>query len=581
MCLNMMKKIKSVRGASLILSIVLFSMSSAQAQDLSDIGRQKPVNFYGGVSLRSIHYQASGIENRRQPFTYIVSGSPVVSIYGIEIPLQFMFSKKEQSFQQPFNRFGLSPTYKWITLHGGYRNVNFSPYTLAGHTMLGGGIELNPGKLRLGVMYGRLNRATTIDTLTQSLVPFSFDRKGLAAKLGFGTKENFFDLHLLMAKDDSTSLHAPSLMPVERQVFAAANSVLGYGTKLQFFRHFNFHSDGAVSVYTRDLNSPIQFDDDQIDDRRLKSLKNLLHVNGSTEWFLAFNAGVGYQRTLYGVNLNYRRVEPEFKSMGAYYFTDDVQNLTIAPHFTLLNGRLRFNGSFGVESDNVNLQKQSTSKRIIGSTILNTNITPNFGVDLNYSNYSNNQKPNTLLVADSLKIVQTTQTFSMMPRYHIPGTNMHQMIMASVNFNGMKDYNNYFDSEANNRNVFTGQYMLNYQVSFPQKMMSLFSSLSYTKMTAADVETIYQGLTLGGNYSFAKRQFQTGLNTNFMQGKMVSGNSFIFNGSANLSYQIDRLQTIRLGFFVTTNNPGSAITGMHPSFTETRGEFVYQINLGR
>src|SRR5690606_23843773 len=146
-----------------------------------------------------IFYNATGISARREPFTYLLSGSPTVSLYGWSIPFSFTLSQDERSFRQPFNQFGMSPTYKWITLHAGYRNVTFSPYTLAGHTILGGGFEINPGKIRAGFMYGRLNRATVIDTATQSLVPYSFSRKGFAARLGYGTAENHFDLNFLHA----------------------------------------------------------------------------------------------------------------------------------------------------------------------------------------------------------------------------------------------------------------------------------------------------------------------------------------------------------------------------------------------
>lgn len=563
-------------------TLVLFLLygARAQAQDLAQIGHQKPVQVFGGLSVRTVHYQAQGIANRRQPFNFIVSGAPVLSIYGIDIPIQFMVSKKEHSFQQPFNRFGLSPRYKWLTVHGGYRNVHFSPYTLAGHTILGGGIEMNPGKLRVGMMYGRLNRATAIDTLTQSLMPYSYDRKGFAAKLGYGTARNHFDLHLLIAQDDSTSVHATHLVPDGMRVTAAANSVLGYGTKWTFLRYFNFFSDGAISLYTRDLNSPLKLDEDQLDSR-WRTLQNFLKVNGSSEWFLAFNAGIEYERDYYGIGVRYRRIEPEFKSMGAYYFANDVENITITPRFSLPNGKLRFTGSFGVEQDNVNLQKQSTSTRIIGSALVSANITPQLGVDVNYSNYSNNQKPNTLVIADSLKIVQTTQTFSVMPRYHIPGNSMSHLIMGAISFNGMKDYNNYFAADAYNRDVFTGQYMLTYQLSFPQRMLNLFATLNHTRMDAAGQETIYQGLSLGGNTVLAKNKLQTGLNTQFMQGQIGPGESFIFNGSINLNYLIDRMQSLRFTLFYTKNNPGSVVTGTHPSFAETRGEFTYQIHLGR
>ncbi|GGG83399.1 hypothetical protein GCM10007415_15570 [Parapedobacter pyrenivorans] len=547
------------------------------AQDFSDLKRQKPIGFNGGLELRGIYYNANGIANRREPFTYLLSGSPTISLYGWSIPFSFMISKDERSFRQPFNQFGMSPTYKWITLHAGYRNVTFSPYTLAGHTMLGGGFEINPGKLRAGFMYGRLNRATVIDTTTQSLVPFSFSRKGMAAKLGYGTETNHFDLNFLHAKDDSTSGPGIPLHDSTR-VLAAANTVLGYSMKFLLFKKLSIESDGAASIYTRDLNSPITFD--SIADPMLKRLKGLLDVNGSTEWFLAFNAGIGYREKNYGIKVNYRRIEPDFKTMGAYFFANDVENITINPNFTLPNGKLRVNASLGIQQDNVNLQKEATNKRIIGAGTIGAEITDQLGVDINYSNFSNNQRPNTLRFADSLKIVQTTQTLNIMPRYTVVSEHIVHMVMLSVNLSGMKDYNSYFEQDAANRDINTSQYLMNYNLSFPAKLLSVFASVSYTAMEGAGTETSYSGVTLGGNYSLAKQQLQAGVNTSLMQGKTPTGKSMIINGSLNLNYRINGWQSIRASFFLTNNNPGSVVTGINPAFTETRGELAYQINFG-
>lgn len=547
------------------------------AQDLTNLKSQKPIGFHGGVELRGIYYNANGIANRREPFTYLLSGSPTVSLYGWSVPFSFMVSKDERSFRQPFNQFGMSPTYKWITLHAGYRNVTFSPFTLAGHTMLGGGFEVNPGKLRAGFMYGRLNRATVIDTTLQALVPFSFSRKGMAGKLGFGTATNHFDLNFLHARDDSTS--APGIpLHDSTRVLAAGNTVLGYSTRLALFGKFSFESDGAASIYTRDLNSPITFD--SIADPLLKRLAGTFDVNGSTEWFLAFNAGIGYREKNYGIKVNYRRIEPDFKTMGAYFFANDVENITVNPNFSLPNGKLRVNASVGVQRDNVNLQKQATNRRIIGSGVIGAELTDRLGVDINYSNFSNNQRPNTLRFADSLKIVQTTQTLGIMPRYTVIGERMTHLVMLSVNLSGMKDYNSYFEQEASSRDIKTNQYLLNYNVSFPAKLLTVFASLSHTAMEGAGTETSYSGVTVGGNYSLLKRQLQTGINTSVMQGKTVAGTSLIINGSANVNYRINGWQSVRATFFLTNNNPGSVITGTHPAFTETRGELAYQINFG-
>src|SRR5690606_6327555 len=355
------------------------------AQDFTNIASQRPVAFNGSVELRGMFYGASGIANRMEPFNYFLSGSPTLSIYGWTIPFNFTVSKKQTSFQQPFNQYGLSPTYKWITLHGGYRNVTFSPYTLAGHTMLGGGIELNPGKLRFGVMYGRLNRATVIDTASMSLVPFAFTRKGLAVKLGYGTAERFLDLSFLRAKDDSTSLPL-GIAGFESQVRPQANSVLSYGTKYTLFKNIFLESDGAISLLTRDVNSTLALD--SIPDKTLRKMAGLLDINGTSEWFLAFNAGVGYKAKNYGVKANYRRIEPGFTSMGAYYFTNDVENLTISPNYNHPSGKFRINASVGIEQDNVRLQKESTSKRVIASGSASAELTKNLGVDVNFSNFS-------------------------------------------------------------------------------------------------------------------------------------------------------------------------------------------------
>lgn len=549
------------------------------AQDFTHIAQQKPIAFNGNVSLRGLYYNASGIPNRMDPYNYVLSGSPTLSIYGWTIPTSFTFSKQERNFQQPFNQYGLSPTYKWVTLHAGYRNVTFSPYTLAGHTMLGGGFEINPGKLRIGMMYGRLNRATVIDTTSMSLVPYSFSRKGLAAKIGYGSATNYIDLSFLHARDDSTSMPG-DLAVFENQIKPAANSVVAYATKFTLFKRFFVESDGAISLLTRDLNSTLTLD--SIPDKTLRNLAGLLDINGSSEWFLAFNAGVGYQGKNYAIKTNYRRIEPGFTSMGAYFFNNDIENLTISPSYNHPSGKFRANVSFGLEQDNIRLQKEATSRRVIASGLLSGELTPQLGLDINFNNFSNNQRPNTLRFADSLKIVQTTRTIGIMPRYTIQQTDKIQILLLSANISSMNDYNSYFDNNPDvpSRDITTSQYLLNYTISFPQKRLSLSSSLSYTNLNSEAMTNSYRGITLGANYAFANNKLTTGINSSIMQGKSQGNKSLIFNGSANIGYTINKWQSLRAMMYFTKNNPGSAITGGSPSFSETRGELAYQFNFG-
>ena len=109
------------------------------AQDLSQIGKSKPVIFSGSVNVQAGPYMYFGEgDPRNDPFWWQVTGSPSVNIYGWQIPFSFNYGSRNRSFSQPFNRYGVSPYYKWLTLHAGYRSIRMNPYVMSGIQFLGG-----------------------------------------------------------------------------------------------------------------------------------------------------------------------------------------------------------------------------------------------------------------------------------------------------------------------------------------------------------------------------------------------------------------------------------------------------------
>ena len=160
----------------LCVSLIIFSPLRIKAQGLETISKQKPVSLNGYLDIKTIIYNANGIPERRKPFSFLLRAL-TLNLYGVAIPFNFTISEQERSFRQPFNQFGLSPQYKWPQLTWVTRNLNFFALHLAGHTMLGAGFELSPVFLKLGFMYGRLNRATLIDTTTGVTQPYSFPIK--------------------------------------------------------------------------------------------------------------------------------------------------------------------------------------------------------------------------------------------------------------------------------------------------------------------------------------------------------------------------------------------------------------------
>lgn len=544
------------------------------AQDIANIKNAKPFSYSGALEVRTIGYQMNGAANRRNPFSLILSGSPTLSIYGWDVPFSVVYTDRKTNFQQPFNQFGLSPTYKWITLHAGYRNVSFSPYTLGGHTMLGAGVELNPGKFRLGFMYGRLNKATVIDTLTQSLAPQAFNRKGYAVKVGYGSAKSFIDFSYLKAKDDSTGFVRSQLNKQFNPIAPAGNTVLGYKGQITFLKYLLIESEAAVSLYTRNLYTTVQLD--SLEDPILKTIKKYADINATSELYTAFSAGVGYRDKKYGLKINYRRIDPEFKSMGAYFITSDIEAWTIAPSFLAWKNKISFNGSVGIQKDNLQNQKNATNKRFIGAGNATIQFTDRFGMDASYSNYSNNQSPNTVRFADSLRIVQTTEMYSLMPRYIFSNEKYSHMITLAATLSNLNDFNQFFGESAVSRNMDTKQFLASYNIGFVKQGINLNTSINSTQLKGMGIDQTYTGFSVGGDITMLKSLLRMSTNHSITIGEQAIGKSLIYNGSFNTKYRVRKGHNIDFGLYFLSNAPANT-EGLQQKYSELRGELAYQI----
>lgn len=111
--------------------------------------------------------------------------------------------------------------------------MNFSKYTLSNLNFFGVGMMLEPDKLRVGAMYGRLAKAEPINlSLITPNLPV-YQRIGWGTKIGYGDDKSSVDLILFTAKDDDQSISIPSTYV--KQVSPEANLVLGVQLQKLFF----------------------------------------------------------------------------------------------------------------------------------------------------------------------------------------------------------------------------------------------------------------------------------------------------------------------------------------------------------
>jgi len=511
------------------LLVLMIVAPELKGQEVSGLASQKPFDIRGSLDVRVIGYSAQGMTARRSPFSYVLTGSPTLSIYGIAVPLSFTYSEQQRSFSQPFNQFGMSPTYKWITVHGGYRNVSFSPYTLAGHTLLGAGVELKPGKFRLGFMTGRLNRATTVDTTTGALQPFSFSRHGYAAKIGYGTEGSYIDLSFLSAKDREKDFKGDL---ETSEVRPAANTVLGGDLKLTFAGRFFIFADGGISVYTGDRYSTVALFTDSA--RIIKTISRLMPLNGTSEYYIAYSGGLGYKEKNFSLKAAYRYVDPEFRSMGAYYFQNDIKNLTVSPTLNVLNGKLRLMASIGIQDDNTKKQKQATTRRVIGLTNLSWDFNEKLGLDASYTNFSSNSEPVVALVQNKYLLTQTTANISISPRLVLANARNTQMILLSYNNSNLKDVNE--ETQIQN-NINSTVALLNYNITLNQSGLTLMSGLNYTINKIAEGDIDNKGFSLGASKAFLKNKLQVGTNNSYVLSTLPQGKSNVLSLGGTASYR--------------------------------------------
>lgn len=545
-----------------ILIICLIGFIKLKAQDLTSIGKQKPFAINGTLGLGLGTYSVNGIPARQRDFTYILNGSPTLSIYGISFPFSVVVSDQQRSYTQPFNQYGISPNYKWMTLHAGWRSLEFSPFSLVGHNFLGGGIELNPGKLRFGFVYGRFNKAIEED-IHQSLAIAqqpAYKRMGYSVKLGLGTEKNHFDVIFLKGKDQVNSLsRQPSSIPLA----PAENSVLAISSKFSFLKHFVLDIDASGSLYTRNVM-------DTLENLRLGKydfIKNIITLNASSSLSTAAQTSLAYNSSNYAIKAKYRRIDPDYNSMGAYYFETDVENYTIETAVRLFKSQLQLGGSFGLQYDDILHDKEVRSKRKIGSANVAFN-KQHYGIDLRYTNYGITQDRGINPALDRFRVARTNHNLSSVFRYTVNSEQLSQSFVLVGNLQSLVDLNEYTkpNSQSNSKTA-----NLSYQISFLKKLLNLNANINYTRAEVVTGNIIFYGPTIGASQSFLKGNLNLGASLSYqLQENNQVDIGRLLNGNLSTSYRLGKRNALNLSVNYLNNNSKDI---MLPSFNELRTNF--------
>jgi hypothetical protein len=562
-----MKMLQSSRISSIIIyctAILLMSVvlnSSLCGQDISLIKNAKPISISGSFGVSSVFYNIEGRKANREPFSWTLTGAPVISVYGVSFPFSFTVSEQERDFNQPFNQYGVSPTYKWVKLHLGYSNLQFSPYSLGGHSIMGAGAELNPGKFRVGFIYGRLLRPVPYSD-TVSVMP-SYKRTGYSVKLGYGTADNFVDLILLRAKDFANSIEDVD----ELEITPAENVVWSIVTTQKITKWFTFTGEFAQSVYTED--SRIDTTGTLFENESTFLSDFFIKTNSTTTKSYVADGNLLIANEKYQLGLHFKRIGPDYKSMGAYYFQSDIRNITIEPGFKIKD-KFSFNGSLGFQTDNLDDSASFRTNRTIGSAHAMWSPSQKLQTDITYSNYDMGQK-SVIAELDTLnEISQTTNSITANQSLLLTSETMSNSLILSVNYQKLKDNNS---NTADETEYSTGTILFSWYLSFLRSWLTTGLSFNYSIFDMATVNTQFYGPSLSVSKSFFKQKMNFSLSCSGFK-NMSDGEdlSTIIQTGLRGSYRLAKKHKIQMKYSL---NRCIAEAASINSYTENKGEISY------
>lgn len=561
---------------SLVITLILNNGVYLNAQQLDNIKEQQPVTLGGFISTNQVLNTQPADTGSITTYTGFYTGSLNFNIYGVSVPLTFIYSNNQGDFTHPFNQYGLHPSYKWVRGHIGYATMNFSPYTLNGHLFLGAGAELDPpGPIRGAVMYGQLKKATEYNPENIQQLP-AYKRMGYGIKVGLASDSDYIDLVFFGATDKLNSI---ATLPDSTPVLPQANTAFSISGGKKLVKRLNLKAEYANSFLTADTRAA-----------NSNESKNILQP---ATWFMpaqitstskeAFKANLTWQANRWSLGAGYEKVDPDYNTLGAYYFTNNMENITLNFSVNFFESKLSLSGNGGLQRDNLDNSKLNNNKRYVGSG--NVNIVPGekLNLALSYSNfmsYTNVQSTFDYINQttpyenwDTLNYRQISQNTNLNANYQIISNEKNrQSLTANLTYQASDSEQG--DSATDNSKFYNIN--TSYVLAFIPINLNISLSLNYNQNEVPEAST----KTIGPGMTISKMFFEKTLRSSLTCSYNTSNTNGISTGDIyNIrlggAYIIKQKHNLNLNLLYQKRNTP---TRKNNTYTMTFG-YVYNFNL--
>ena len=478
------------------------------SQQLDKIGEEDPLKINGGFSLNQLWRNET--YGGSKPYSMVATGNVTASLYGMTIPFTFTWSNEQWTYTQPFNRFSLMPSYKWTRLHLGWSSMNYSNYTLAGHSFLGAGIELTPGdKFRFSAMHGELLKANKGDTI-RGYDP-QYQRLGSGFKTDYIFEKGEVSLMIFHGKDQT---HKPVDYIDSLGISPKENIAAGAKLTLRPTSRISLVSEFHVSSLSNDRRISSSMDNDGAATFRYHAAL----FQGT------YNTGIGS----IGAGVEY--VEPGYETLGAYYVVNDFINYTLNLATSLSKGRINIAANTGVRKNNLNGEADSDRNDIINSVTVGFMPSEKLMFNMSYSNFYNYTHVRPLIdeliaqteyeLMDTLRFTQINENINLGANWRISDTETAgHSVMMNLGFQQATQTQNSANENAGSKfmNASSG-----YQFSLKASKLNIGLNSNYSRNNNSQgiMESIGPMLSV-------KKTFSTNISGNLSlgwNGTFINGN---------------------------------------------------------
>ena len=502
----------------LLLVLTFLGTKLMHAQNIEEVlafRKKKTFKISGGISARATQFSSNPHE-ARQGFTYQLTGSVNLSLYELlNIPLAFNLNNYGSNFSYPSlpNRLSLHPSYKWIKAHIGDVSMSFSPYTLNGHQFTGLGAELTPGKWQVSAMAGRLLKRVDADPNLPSL-QVGYERWGYGLKTRYEGSKFALGANLFTAKDKAgqVSFDADAL-----GIHPKSNVALGVEGSLSLVKDLKLSLEYGLSRMQQDQRSSV------------------------ITYYHALKADLAYSFLGNTLGIGYERIDPDYETLGAYYFNNDYENWRLNYSRSFFTDKLSLALSGGIQRDDLAGQKQERNRRFVGAAQIGFNPSETFSASVSLSSfqsyrnlkssfdYINAQTPYDNL--DTLRFTQLSHSLDADLSWRLKQSETQTQIL-SANLS----YQEAADKQGNN--VQPGQLT---------RFMNLGANYSLD-LALIDL-TLVGGFNTGSNYADRKAMLTLGpslsVNKRFLKKQLTTGLSLSYNETQEAGHRMAQVYNLR------------------------------------